>query len=215
MNSPETDDDALIDRLVDRLKRGEKEALAELFALFRLKLRRMIQVRLDRRLKARADPSDVLQDAYLDANQRLRHFVEHPTMDIYVWLRLVVGQRLVDLHREHLGYQVRDAAREVSMDRASVPHASAELLAANLTGNLTSPSGALRREEFLDQVEKLLNGMPSLDREILVLRHFEELGNADAARVLGISRSAASNRYVRALKRLKKMLATVPGLLDT
>jgi len=206
------DDGSPVNGLTDRARQGDKEALAELFSMYRGKLRRMVQVRLDRRLQARTDPSDVLQEAYLDAVGRLRHFTENPSMPAFLWFRLLVGQRLIDLHREHLGYQKRRADREISMNQALSPYASSVVFAANLTGHLTSPSQKVGREELLAQVEDALERMGPMDREIITLRHFEELGNQEAAEILGIGKTAASNRYVRALKRLKELLSEIPGM---
>ena len=211
MMTPE-ENGSLANRLTDRARQGDEEALAQLFSMYRDKLRRMVQVRLDRRIQARADPSDVLQETYLDAVIRLRHLTENPSMPVFLWFRLLVRQRLIDLHREHLGYQIRRADREVSMNQSVSPYASSEVLAANLTGHLTSPSQKVGREELLAQVEEALERMSPVDREIITLRHFEELSNQEAAEILGIGKTAASNRYVRALKRLKELLSEIPGM---
>lgn len=196
-----------IDPLLARLKAGDTTALAELFAHYRASLGRMIEYRLDPRLAGRLSTSDVLQEAYLDALKRVPHFFEKPDMPFYVWLRQVTGQRLIDLHRRHLGAAKRNAAHEVSLDRPWGPGATSVCLAAHLVGSLTSPSRALQRAELQAQVEAALDSLEPIDREVLLLRHFEELSNADTAAVLGIETAAASKRYVRALERLKGVLA--------
>jgi RNA polymerase sigma-70 factor (ECF subfamily) len=195
--------------LLDRLRRGDQDALAELYAGYRARLRRMVEVRLDPRLKGRVSPSDVLQEAYIDAVKRLRHFFDKPDESFFGWLRLVVGQRIADVHREHLGAAKRDAAQEVSIFRG-VPAASSTCLAGLLVGDVSSPSQAAQRAETLAAVEAALNALDPIDREVLALRHFEELSNNEVADALGIQRAAASKRYVRALARLRESLEAKP-----
>ena len=132
----------------------------------------------------------------------------------YLWLRLVTGQRLVEVHRRHLGTAMRDAGREVSLYRGALPQASSVSLAAQLLGRFTTASQAAVRAERQLQLQAVLNGMDPMDREILALRHFEELSNGEAAEVLGLSKTAANNRYIRALGRLRDLLESMPGFLD-
>jgi RNA polymerase sigma-70 factor (ECF subfamily) len=174
----------------------------------------MVRLRLDRRLQGRVDPSDVLQEAYLDAAEQLPHYLKKPEMGFFLWLRLVTGQRLARVHRQHLGAAMRDAGREVSLHRGAMPQASTASLAAQLLGRVTSASRAVARAEVQVQLQKALNGMDPIDREIIALRHFEELTNAEAACALDLSIQAASKRYVRALKRLQEILEGIPGLVD-
>jgi RNA polymerase sigma-70 factor (ECF subfamily) len=209
MNDP-PDTDALLQRAGD----GDQEAAAELFDLYRDRLRRMVKLRMDRRLQGRVDPSDVLQDAYLDLARRLNEYAANPAIPFFLWLRLLTGQRLLALHRRHIGAQMRDAAQEVSLQHGSLPQASSVSLAEQLLGELTSPTQAAIRTEMQLRLQEVLNAMEPLDREVLVLRHFEELSNHETAAVLGIQKSTASNRYIRALKRLKDALSSLPGFLD-
>jgi RNA polymerase sigma-70 factor (ECF subfamily) len=185
-----------------------------LFLRYRERLKRMVELRMDRRLQGRADPSDVLQEAYIDARQRVHHYLDKPQMSFFVWLRQVSMQRLIDIHRRHLGAQMRDARQEVSLHRGDLSAVTSASMAAQLVGHLTSPSQQAARAELIDQVEEALEQMDPIDREVLVLRHFEELANNDIAEVLGITKAAASNRYVRALTRLRSALAMAPGFLD-
>ena len=201
------------DWLIDRAAAGDSAALAELFGRYRKRLRAMVRLRLDRRLQGRVDPSDVLQEAYLDVAQQLSSYQAKPEMPFYLWLRLTTGQRLMRLHRQHLGAALRDAGREVSLHRGALPQASSVSLAAQLLGKMTSASKAVERVEIQLQLQAALNGMDEMDREIIALRHFEELSNAEAAQVLGLEPSAASKRYIRALKRLQEILKSIPGLL--
>jgi RNA polymerase sigma-70 factor (ECF subfamily) len=171
----------------------------------------MVRVRLDRRLQGRVDPSAVLQDAYLDYARRFPEWVERPAPPLFLWLRLLVGQKLVELHHRRLGAQMRDAGLEVTLYHGALPQASSAALAAHLLGRLTSASQAAGRAETQVRVQEALNGMEPIDREILTLRHFEMLSNEEAAEVLGLGKSAASNRYIRALRRLKEALGEWPG----
>jgi RNA polymerase sigma-70 factor, ECF subfamily len=203
-----------IQGLVDRLRGGDSSALGGLFSHYRERLRRMIEVRLDQRLGGRISASDVLQETFLDATKRVPHFLRKPDLPFYVWLRMVTGQRLAEVHRQHLGAQMRSMGHEVSIDRPFLACASSPCLAANLVGQLTSPSHAARRNELLKQVEGALERLDAGDREVLALRHFEELSNNEVAEILGIQKAAASKRYVRALQRLKETLAAIPDFAD-
>src|SRR5262245_5341043 len=200
--------------LVRRIEEGDEQALTELFSRYRARLRRMVKLRMDRRLQGRLDPSDVLQEAYFDVARRAHEYRANPSMPVFLWLRWLTGQKLMALHRMHLGTKMRDAGQEVSLHGGALPPASSISIAALLLGRITSPTRAARRAELQVRLQDVLNSMDPLDREILTLRHFEELGNSETAQVLGISKSAASSRYIRALIRLKQALAGVPGLLD-
>jgi RNA polymerase sigma-70 factor (ECF subfamily) len=197
--------------LMRRTQSGDQQALAELFTRCRERLWQMVRLRLDRRLQGRLDPEDVLQEVYLDYARRLPEYAANPALPFYLWLRGLTGQRLIDLHRQHLGAKMRDAGQEVSLYRGALPPASSGSLAAQLLGHLTSPSQAAIRAETQLRVQEALNGMDPMDREVLTLRHFEMLTYEETAQVLGIKKSAASQRYVRALKRLKAALSALPG----
>jgi RNA polymerase sigma-70 factor (ECF subfamily) len=200
------------DELLQRALAGEAAALGRLFEQHRDRLRQMVRLRLDRRLYGRLDPSDVLQEAYLDLARRLPEYADDPAVPFYLWLRALTGQRLVDLHRRHLGAKMRDAGLEVSLYRGALPQASSASLAQQLLGRLTSPTQAAVRAETQLRVQEALNSMDPMDREVLTLRHFEMLTTEETAQVLGIKRSACANRYVRALKRLKGILTGLPGI---
>jgi RNA polymerase sigma-70 factor (ECF subfamily) len=202
------------DDLLRRAARGDDAAPAELFSRYRRQLRQMVRLRLDRRLQGRVDPSDVLQEAYIDLAQQLPEYLARPDMPFFLWLRLLTGQRLMRLHRQHLGAAMRDAGREVSLYRGALPQASTTSLAAQLLGCFSSASEAAIRAEQQLLLQEALNALDPLDREIIALRHFEDLSNQEAAAVLGLSKSAASNRHVRALTRLQAMLEGIPGFLD-
>lgn len=197
---------------VARLKRDGEAALADLFAQHRERLRRMVEMRLDNRAAGRIDPSDVLQEAYLDASNQLQGYLAELPMPPFLWLRFLTRQRLMATHRHHLGAKMRDAKLEVPLNGPARPLVYSESLSRHLAGCLTTPSRAVARMELQVLLREVLEGMEPLDREILALRHFEELSNNEVAQELGISKAAASNRYMRALARLGKLLAEVSGL---
>jgi RNA polymerase sigma-70 factor (ECF subfamily) len=201
-------------RLLERAREGDQGAVNDIFSRHRDRLRRMVELRLDWRLQARIDASDVIQDAFLDVTRRLPDYLQQPTLPLFLWLRLVVGERLCALRRHHLGTHMRDAGREVSLYREPMPAASSAALAAHLLGRQTSPSNAALRAERILRVQEGLNALEPIDREILSLRHCEQLTRSEAAVVLGIEEAAAAQRYVRALKRLKAVLADMPGGLE-
>jgi RNA polymerase sigma-70 factor (ECF subfamily) len=178
------------------------------------RLRRMVAVRLDPRLQGRVDPSDVLQEAYLEAAARLGDYLRRPGLPFHLWLRLVAGDRLAKLHRSHLGTQMRSVAREVPLDLLPAPDASSAVLAAALAGRVDRPSEAAVRAERQRRLQDILEGMDPVDREVLTLRYFEELSLTEAALVMGVSEKAAHKRHVRALSRLRQALAAEPGGLE-
>lgn len=200
-----------IESCICRAVSGDSASVVKLFEHFRPRLRRMVQLRLDRRLQGRVDASDVLQDAYLDFANRIKEYGEQHQIPFFLWLRMLTGQRLLHIHRQHLQTAMRDANLEVSLYRGTMPQATTTSLAEHLMGRFTSVSQKAIRAEMQVKLQEILNGMDSIDREVLVLRHFEELNNNEVAQALGLSKAAASNRYVRALKRLKDVLANMPG----
>jgi RNA polymerase sigma-70 factor (ECF subfamily) len=194
------------DEVLIRAGKGDSQALGEAFGRHRERLRRMVQLRMDRRLQGRLDPSDVLQEAYLEFSRSLVDYLRNPDVPFFVWLRFITGRKLQALHRKHLGTKIREAGREISLNQDALPQASSLTLAAQLLGRFTSPSEAAGRAELQLRVQEALNSLEPLDRELLALRHFEQLTNSEAAQILEIGEAAASSRFIRALKRLKKIL---------
>ncbi len=156
----------------------------------------------------------MLQDAFLDTVARVDSYLQGPELPAFLWLRLVVGERLTIYHRRHLGTKMRAAGQEVSLYRDPLPQASSAALASMLLGHLTSPSHAAVRAELVLRVQESLNSLDPLDREVVALRNFEQLSRAETAQVLGITEEAAAKRYIRALKRLKAILTATPGGLE-
>jgi RNA polymerase sigma-70 factor (ECF subfamily) len=202
------------EELLEAARHGDGDALAVLVERHRDRLERMVRLRMDRRLQGRVDPGDVVQDAYLAVRGKFPHYSAEPHLPFFLWLRLEVGQKLVDVHRFHLGTKMRDCGQEVSLHHGALPQVTSVSLAEQLLGKLTTASQAAIRVELKLRVQEALNSMDPHDREVLILRHFEELSNSETAQVLAIKPSAACNRYVRALKRLKGVFEEMPGGIE-
>jgi RNA polymerase sigma-70 factor (ECF subfamily) len=208
---PMSNDPSDTGQLVERLRAGDRQALTDLFQRHRDRLRRMVELRMDARLKGRVDASDVLQDAFLDAADHLGRYRQGSDLPPFLWLRLVVSQRLANYHRRHIGTKMRDVRQELALYRDPLPQPSTAALASMLLGRLTSPSNAAIRAEQLLRVQEALNALRPLDREVIALRQFEELSRPETAQVLGITEEATAKRYLRALRRLKAVLEARPG----
>ena len=189
------------------VEQNDPIALGELMRKYQQRLERVVAFRMDRRLKSRIDAADVLQDAFVEATERLDDYRKcAEKMSFFLWLRFIVMQKLLQLHRHHLGVQARDAARDVAIFHKANPQMTSMVLAAQLLGKMTSPSHAAMREENKRKIEQALAEMEDIDREALALRHFEQLSIAETAQLLQINESAAANRYFRAIRRLKTVL---------
>jgi RNA polymerase sigma-70 factor (ECF subfamily) len=206
-----SDDASEIADLLRRAAAKDEQAIQELFIRYRDRLKRMVRLRLSRRLQGRVDDSDVVQEAYLDASRRLHEYVAEPGLPFYLWLRHLTGLKLTEVHRRHLGTELRNADREVTLYRGGLPAADSASLAAQLLGNATTPSQAAIRAETRLHVQEALNTMDPIDREVLALKHFEQLSTSEIARVLGLSKAGAGSRYLRAVKRLGAILGRTPG----
>ena len=206
-----TGDSGEVSDLLRRAAAGDEQALQDLFGRYRDRLKRMVHLRLNRRLQGRVDDSDVLQEAYLDVSRRLPEYLANPTLPFFLWLRHLAGLKLAEVHRRHLGTQRRDADREVTLHRGGLPEADSVSLANQLLGKLTTPSQAAIKAETRLFVQEALNSMDPLDREVLALKHFEQLSTSEIAAVLGLSKAGAGSRYLRALKRLREILERLPG----
>lgn len=208
MWSPLCELDMAPDEDAERLLQQGESALAPLFDKHRGRLLRMVELRLDSHFRSRVDPEDVLQEAYLDVQKRLHHYVREPKTSLYIWLRAIVQQTLIEFHRRHVGAQKRNARRDLSLGNLGMA-SSTFALSHFLLADSSTPSQAAVRHEMQDQLESALDRMNPVDREVLVLRHFEDLSNNEIAEILQISQTAASNRYVRALGRLKVILEAI------
>ncbi len=191
------------------LQRTDGEAVEELLNRHRLRLRRMVELRISPVLKGRVDASDVIQEAFVAAWRRLDAYRKNPTMPFFLWLRFLTRQKLFTIHQRHAGVKARDPRREVSLYEGALPGASSEALAFQLLGQLPSPSEAAIRGELQLRLQEGLDALDPEDREILALRHFEQLTSAEAAREINIREGAAAKRYLRALRRLKGLLLSL------
>lgn len=192
------------DALLRRASEGDAEAQTLLFANARRRLRQMVAVRMDQRLKTRIDPSDVVQEAFAEAFQLLPEYLIEQPLPFYPWLRQLAWNRLVDLHRRHLLAQKRSVLREEA--QLALPDASVAQPAERLAANDASPSGQLVQKELRGRVQAALVQMKDADREVLVLRYLERLSTAEISAVLGIREGAVKVRHFRALERLRALL---------
>jgi RNA polymerase sigma-70 factor, ECF subfamily len=206
MRLAHVNDQSTLVKSIRRAREGENGALAELFEFYRDHLRRMVCFRFDHRLASRVSPSDVIQEAYIDAAKRLSHFDGHDPTAFFVWIRQITGQTMVDIHRRHIAYQNRDVRREAAAHPTNPSQSTAWCITARLFSQTSSPSMKAQRSEMEDLLKQGISRMDPIDREVLALRHFEELTNNEVARVLGLKPTAATNRYFRAIQRLKKIM---------
>jgi RNA polymerase sigma-70 factor (ECF subfamily) len=200
-------DAADTEALIERAGRGDTAARNQLLTRYRERLRQMVMVRMDRRLAPRVDPSDVVQDALAEATRHFAEYLRDRPLPFYPWLRRLTWERLVDLHRRHIQARRRSLAREQpAMDAAS--DESLLALVDRLAAGGTSPSGRAARTELRQRVRQALMELETLDREVLLLRYFEQLSTQETAAVLGISESGAKSRLMRALIRLRALVET-------
>jgi RNA polymerase sigma-70 factor, ECF subfamily len=205
--------------LLARAAVGDAEAWGALLAHHEARLRSVVSFRLDPRLRGRVDAADVLQDVFAAATARRHEFFAQATQPLFLWLRWMAANTLLELHRHHLGFQMRDVRREIAAGQAGCARAEGgardddtrAALAAQLTCGITGPATAVERRETIMRLHEALGKMDAVDREVLALRHYEQLTNAEVAQVLGIQERAAGKRYLRALERLRETLADMPG----
>ena len=190
---------------LDRARNGDEGALSLVFAAHHARLVKMVELRLDASLRRRLDPSDIVQEAWLEVARRFSDWCAQDELPFHVWLRLITAQALAQSQRRHLAAHMRDALREVHA-RDSRPSISAANAADAFIASATSPTQAARREELRTRVLAALEELEELDRESVALRHFEGLSNDEAAAELAITPAAASKRFVRALVRLRPAL---------
>ena len=193
------------DELLRRVAAGDAHARSQLLARHRQRLRHMIEVRLDRRLRPRIDPSDIVQDALTEAAQKLSDYARRRPLPFYPWLRRLAWERLLQVHRRHVRAQRRSVRRE-DFGGLPLPEDSAGDLAERLAARGSSPSERLRHSEQRQRVQQALARLGAADREVLVLRYLEDLNTAEIAAVLELTESAVKMRQLRALQRLRDLL---------
>lgn len=191
--------------ILKKITAGDAAAVNDLFNRHRAGLRKMIDLRMDRRMAGRLDASDVVQDVLSEAHGRLAEYLRDGRMPFHVWLRQLALDRMIDLHRRHHARR-RDVANERPMTIPAMGDRSSLDLAAELRDAELTPAAAAIRQELQERFHQALDQMPDDDREILLLRHQEQMGNGEAADALGLSPAAAGMRYLRALRRLREIL---------
>jgi RNA polymerase sigma-70 factor (ECF subfamily) len=204
------DETPTTDQLLTLASAGDGSAWGALLAAHHERLARMVAFRIDPRLRGRMDAADIVQEAFVEASVHRDAYFRAPEVPLFLWLRGVVSNKLLELHRHHLGTHMRDAKRDRPLD-AHTSNDTSAALCAHLTAGLTRPSVAAVRGEVRERLAEALDGMDPTDREVLAMRHFEQLSNMEAAQVLGIQERAAAKRYLRALERLKVILSEMPG----
>jgi RNA polymerase sigma-70 factor (ECF subfamily) len=204
-----TPDSADTQRLLERVRAGDRQAFEELFARHRPHLHQLVELRMDPKLRARVDPSDVVQETQLEAFRRLADYLERRPMPFRLWLRKTAHERLLKIRRHHLGAAQRAVQREVAL-----PDHSSLLLAQQLIAPGSTPSEQFDRREAARLVRQAMAQLSEVDREILLMRNFEGLSNQEVAQVLQIDPATASQRFGRALLRLRKLLLE-SGLMES
>ena len=192
--------------------RRDPARFGEFVSSFRDRLRRMVDLRMDSRLRGRLDASDVVQEACAEAVERLPDWLAEEELSLHLWLRLLTDQKLRQLHRFHVATGKRDAGREVPLADDATEARPERLADAIVQSGVLTPSGVAVREEMRARLHASLASMKPEDREVLALRHFEQLDNVDVARLLDITPSGASRRYLRAARRLREILAGISAL---
>jgi RNA polymerase sigma-70 factor (ECF subfamily) len=202
-------DDREIETLLQDATQGDAQARQRLLGVHRSRLNRMVAIRLDPRLAARVDPSDVVQEAMVDAATKLDDYLRLRPLPFYLWLRRLAGERIIRIQRYH-----RSVCRDVRFEERGnlpLPDESAVRLVDRLATSETSPSGGLIRKELRQRLLDLLGGLALNDREVLVMRYLEELSFAEIAAVLNVTENAVKVRHFRALERVRKLIDADPG----
>jgi RNA polymerase sigma-70 factor (ECF subfamily) len=190
--------------LLDRAREGDERAFEELFKRHRERLRQVIAFRMDRRLAARADASDILQETYFEAFKRLPRYLEQQDMPFYLWLRWIAREKVMALYRRHLGADKRAIDREIPL----LPADSSARFVTGVIGGGPTPSQQLARKELADLLRIALGQLEEDEQDLILWRHFEQLSIRETAQLLHITEAAAGKRYIRALERLRKLLAS-------
>ena len=197
--------------LLSQARAGQREAISELLDRHRDALRRMVALRMDRALQQRVDASDIVQDALIEANRRLQEYLKNPQLPFRLWLHQIARDRLIDAHRRHRVAARRSLDREQPLAaRATLDHSTMDL-AAQLCDRELTPAAAATRHEIERRFQAALEELEENDREVILLRHFEQLSNQETAQALGLSEPAAGMRYLRAVRRLRALLQDPPS----
>ncbi|MFK7736301.1 MAG: sigma-70 family RNA polymerase sigma factor [Pirellulaceae bacterium] len=204
-----------VDALIEKTLNGDREALSELLDRYRPRLRAMVNFRMDPRVRKRVDPSDILQESFIELARKLptAKLPQDPS-SFFVWIRGITMDRLLVAHRRHLAAKVRDARKELSIDQKFGGDATSMCLAAGLLGKETSILGKIVRREQKQLVISLLEQMDGIEREVIALRTFEGLSNSEVAQILNLTKQKASRIFIRGLERLRASMQSIPGLAE-
>ena len=194
------------EELLDGAKAGDADAVERLLDRHRIAIHRLIEMRLDRRIQQRVDASDIVQEVMIEANRRLKTYLESPSLPFHLWLRQMAKDRIIDAHRRHRGSVKRSVDREQGMVAPAVTDRSTIEFVAQLCDQEMTPAAAATMHELQKRFTAAIDQLDEGDREIVVMRHFEQLSNQDVANALGLSQPAASMRYLRAIRRLRQLL---------
>lgn len=191
-------------QLLAMVKQGDRQALGVLFDRHRNRLKRMVETRIDPRVRARIDASDVIQDVQIEATRRLTEYLEQPNVSFFTWMRFLAKQKMAEIIRRNVHAQARDVRRELNFEVS--PEASSIALAGLLLANVSTPSALVAKAELKQIVDQAIGMLEPMDQEILLLRHVELLDTHEAAQELQISPSTCRQRHFRALRRLREIL---------
>ena len=192
--------------LLRAARAGDADAINRLLEKHRGPVRRLVEMRLDRKVQRRVDVSDVVLDVMIEASGRLERYLDDPGMAFHLWLRQIAWDRIIDTYRRHRVSAKRNMDREQPMSvPAGADHSTMEL-AVQLRDPGLTPAAAATQRELADQVESVIELLSDQDRDIILMRHYEHLSNLEIAEVLKLNPPAASMRYLRALRRLRELL---------
>ncbi len=212
MNKSIWPDGEVTAELLNNVRGGQAVAVEELMDRHRNSLRRMIQLRLDQRLMQRMDVSDVIQDVLIEANRRLSDYLKNPVIPFHLWIRQIAKDRIIDAHRRHRVSAKRSIDREQPQPGKGPFDQSTIELANQFRDQALTPAAAATQRELASQIESAVQMLRDNDREIILMRHYEQLDNQEIAQSLGLTEPAASMRYLRALKRLREIIEGMPAL---
>jgi RNA polymerase sigma-70 factor (ECF subfamily) len=199
-------DSSQTQELLERAKAGDAPAVNALLDRHREALRRMIDLRMDRAIQQRVDASDIVQDVLVEANRRLDEYLKDPSMPFHLWMRHIARDRLIDAYRRHRQAARRSMDREQPLVAARYLDQSTLDLAAQLADREMTPAAAATWHELQRRFQAALDTLDEQDQEVVLMRHFEHLGNSEVAQALGLSEAAAGMRYLRAMRRLREKL---------
>lgn len=197
--------DEKTDVLLSRAREGSEDAVNQLLERHRVPIRRMVEMRLDRKVQRRIDVSDVVQEVMVEASGRLTKYLDDPAMAFHLWLRQIAWDQIIDTYRRHRVSAKRSMDREQPMEAAAPDHSTLDL-AIQLCDPAMTPAAVATQREIAEKVESAIGRLDETDREVILMRHYEHLSNLEIAEVLGLNPPAASMRYLRAVRRLRTLL---------